>query len=81
MGTSRAALRLIDKMLEFRCVPNGVVYTVLLDGMCRLGNGDGALRLIEEMEGNGLGANCAPNVVYMFGEMPLWEWEGGGGPW
>ncbi|OEL36200.1 hypothetical protein BAE44_0002780 [Dichanthelium oligosanthes] len=62
-GNFEGARRLIDKMPVFGCVPNAVAYAAMLDGMCSSENVDGAVRLIEEMEGSGLGANCAPNVV------------------
>lgn len=44
-------------------MPNVVVYTALLDGMCDLGDVDAAFGLVEEMENGKLGASCAPNVV------------------
>ncbi|KAK3147937.1 hypothetical protein QOZ80_3BG0288590 [Eleusine coracana subsp. coracana] len=62
-GDFESARRMIDKMLEFGCVPNVVVYTALLDGICGLGDVDAAFGLVEEMEGGKLGASCAPNVV------------------
>jgi len=62
-GDFEVAYRLIGKMPEFGCVPNAVVYTAVLDGMCSSGNVDGALRLVEAMEGSEFGANCAPTVV------------------
>ncbi|KAG8074112.1 hypothetical protein GUJ93_ZPchr0006g43689 [Zizania palustris] len=58
-----SARRLIDRMPEFGCVPNAVVYTAMLDGMCSFGDVGAAAGLLEEMEGDCLGAGCAPNVV------------------
>lgn len=62
-GDFEDARQLIGKMPEFGCVPNVVVYTAMLDGMCGFGDVDAAVGLVEEMEGGGLGAGCAPNVV------------------
>ncbi|KAF3447422.1 hypothetical protein FNV43_RR12608 [Rhamnella rubrinervis] len=47
------------------CFPNTVLYSLLLDGVCRHGNMEKALELLAEMEngdGNGL-FSCSPNVV------------------
>ncbi|KAK1651962.1 hypothetical protein QYE76_069767 [Lolium multiflorum] len=62
-GDFEGARCLIDKMPEFGCVASVVVYTALFDGMRAFGDVDAAMGLLEEMEGGGLGAGCAPNVV------------------
>ncbi|KAM0886294.1 hypothetical protein ACQ4PT_029772 [Festuca glaucescens] len=62
-GDFEGARCLIDKMPEFGCVANVVVYTALFDGMRAFGDVDAAMGLLEEMEGGGLGAGCVPNVV------------------
>ncbi|PNT77843.1 hypothetical protein BRADI_1g69390v3 [Brachypodium distachyon] len=62
-GEFEDARRLIDKMPEFGCVANVVVYTAVLDGMRAFGDVDAVVGLLKEMEDGGLGAWCVPNVV------------------
>jgi pentatricopeptide repeat protein len=49
-GDFESPRRLIDKMPKFGCLPNVVVYTALLDGVCSFGDVDAAPRLVEKME-------------------------------
>ena len=42
-------------------MPNAVVYSTLLDGVCRRGSMERALELLGEMEKEV--GNCSPNVV------------------
>ncbi|RLN19112.1 pentatricopeptide repeat-containing protein [Panicum miliaceum] len=66
-GNFESARRLIDKMPEFGCVPNAVVYTAMLDGMYNFGNLDGAgrvaeaLGVLDRMAGRGV----MPNRVFV----------------
>lgn len=43
------------------CAPNAVAYTILLDGICKLGIMEMALELLGRNEKEG--GDCSPNVV------------------
>nr|XP_023874319.1 pentatricopeptide repeat-containing protein At1g06710, mitochondrial-like [Quercus suber] len=53
------ALKVLSKMLENSCAPNVVIYTEMIDGLCKVGKTDEAYKLMLMMEEKG----CYPNVV------------------
>ncbi|CAN6883836.1 pentatricopeptide repeat-containing protein At1g06710, mitochondrial isoform X1 [Brassica napus] len=50
--------KVLSKMLD-SCKPNVVIYTEMIDGLCKVGKTDEAYKLMKVMEENG----CQPNVV------------------
>ncbi|KAF8083141.1 hypothetical protein N665_0790s0004 [Sinapis alba] len=50
--------KVLSKMLD-NCKPNVVIYTEMIDGLCKVGKTDEAYKLMKVMEENG----CQPNVV------------------
>ena len=61
VGRLENACGLVKLMRGHGCVPNAVVYSTLLDGVCRFGSMERALELLGEMEKEG--GDCSPNVV------------------